>query len=189
MQIAVAFQTGIVVSAIALGWLAGTSFWEDIRVNWSALALGTVLSLPLAVGVIVITETKWRPFGRIREDFDRIIELFTNCTILDVAILSALAGIGEEALFRGVLQTFLAGLMHPAIAIAIASVIFGACHPISPGYALGAALIGAILGALYQSTGNLLAPILVHGLYDFALLVYAIRVALPRKRRAVNNRE
>ena len=47
-------------------------------------------------------------------------------------------------------------------------------HPVSPMYAVLAGLAGAYFGALIVLTGNLLAPIVAHGGYDFvALLVLA----------------
>jgi hypothetical protein len=84
--------------------------------------------------------------------------------------ISLMAGIGEEALFRGVIQTALAGRLPVWSAIAITAVLFGVVHWATAIYALLAGLIGAYLGLLYHLTDNLLAPIVTHALYDLAAL-------------------
>jgi membrane protease YdiL (CAAX protease family) len=54
------------------------------------------------------------------------------------------------------------------------NVIFGLAHFVTPTYALLAGILGGYLGWLFTVSGNLLAPIIAHGLYDFlAFLVVA----------------
>ena len=79
-------------------------------------------------------------------------------TLAECAVLAALSGFAEEALFRGALQ--------PRIGWLGASVAFGLAH-VAPRRALlpwtGFALVaGLALGALFASTGNLVAPIAAH---------------------------
>ena len=38
-----------------------------------------------------------------------------------------------------------------------------------------AAVVGIYLGLLWLATGNLLVPIVTHGVYDFAALVWLLR--------------
>ncbi len=100
----------------------------------------------------------------------------SNC-----ALIAAAAGLGEELLFRGLLQHGLAGWLAPPwgvwIALLAASLAFGCCHLLSTTYAVLAALIGLYLGLLLMFSGSLLAPALAHGLYDFVALVYLLRDA------------
>jgi membrane protease YdiL (CAAX protease family) len=60
------------------------------------------------------------------------------------------------------------------IAVAAAALIFGACHWLNREYAALATLIGVYLGMLFVVTGNLLAPITAHVLYDFVALWYLV---------------
>jgi len=72
---------------------------------------------------------------------------------LQLLVISALAGIGEEALFRGVVQAAIgqwSGL--PWLGLLVASVLFGLAHMITATYAVVAALIGAYLGWLLLLT-------------------------------------
>lgn len=162
--------------AILAGWLTGVRFWETMDVTAWALALGVLFSLPLTVGAIAIVETSWGPFARIRDDFDRIIHLFAECRLVDLALVSLLAGIGEEAIFRGVMQPYLTQMAGPAMAVVVTSVVFGALHLLSAAYAVGVTIIGVYLGLLLLWFDNLLVPMLVHGLYDFCALVYALKI-------------
>ena len=53
--------------------------------------------------------------------------------------------------------------------------LFGLMHFITPTYAVLATLMGAYLGLVWQWTGNLLAVVLMHALYDFLVLLYLLR--------------
>jgi hypothetical protein len=100
--------------------------------------------------------------------------------LLGLAVLSAfLIAPVEEFVFRGVIQGRLRQQFGPLPAILGASVLFGSMHlanytgqfrAVLAG-ALLIASVGAIFGAIYERTQNLLVPILVHGGYNVVLLV------------------
>ena len=90
--------------------------------------------------------------------------MFQNCTLNDLIVISLLAGIGEEFLFRGVVQV--------KLGIVIASIIFGLLHFVSLPYAIVTTVMGFYLGVVFQQSGGLLAPVIIHFLYDLAALVY-----------------
>ncbi len=88
--------------------------------------------------------------------------------------LGAAAGIGEEMLFRGVMQFELGGwLGSDVVAVGLTSIVFGALHAVTPLYAGLAALASVYFGWLYLATGNLVVPIVTHAFYDWAALLYA----------------
>ena len=68
-------------------------------------------------------------------------------------------------------------LARPWPGLAVASLLFGLLHPITPTYVAIAALLGAYLGAVWLATGNLLTVIVAHALYDFVALVICPRPA------------
>lgn len=175
MLLAIGFQGGILLVAVALGYVLGFRFWETI--SWSAapVAFGILISLPLTLAVILLAETAQAPFERLRKDLELVMGLFKNCTLLDVLWLSILAGVGEEALFRGVLQPFLGQYTGPVASILIVGAVFGLIHAISLTYAVYAGIFGVALGALFHWQGNLAVPITVHAAYDFFALAYGIR--------------
>ncbi|UCH80600.1 MAG: CPBP family intramembrane metalloprotease [Nitrospiraceae bacterium] len=90
--------------------------------------------------------------------------IFRNSGLNDLVVISLLAGVGEELLFRGVIQV--------RFGIVFASVLFGVLHFVSPAYAIVTAIMGLYLGIIFHISGGLLAPVIIHFLYDLAALVY-----------------
>jgi len=90
--------------------------------------------------------------------------LFASSTVVDIFLISLLAGLAEEALFRGVIQV--------KWGIIAASILFGLVHSVTPAYILLATVIGFYIGLLYHVFQSLLIPIQLHCIYDFAALIY-----------------
>jgi membrane protease YdiL (CAAX protease family) len=96
-----------------------------------------------------------------------VYPLFEHVNVWHILLVSALAGVAEELLFRGVLQ--------PLIGLLPASAIFGAVHVGGRGfvgYGIWAACIGAFFGWLMNITGGLTAPVVAHAVYDALALAY-----------------
>jgi membrane protease YdiL (CAAX protease family) len=83
-----------------------------------------------------------------------------------LVLLGLAAGIGEETLFRGVLQPWMTDLTSPWTAIIITSIVFGLLHAMTPMYFVVATAISLYFGWIMLKTDNLLVPVLAHGLYD-----------------------
>ena len=94
-------------------------------------------------------------------------------------------------LFRGVVQTALTEQfgIAPPWAIGMAAVVFGAMHFVTPAYAVLATVAGAYLGWLYDVSGQLVLPILVHGLYDSLALIYLVRRARRKNGPATHGQD
>ena len=52
-------------------------------------------------------------------------------------------------------------------------------------YAIIAGLVGVYLGVLYEATGNLLAPMTAHALYDAVALEYTRRAIINYRARGI----
>lgn len=179
---AAAFEASLALVAIALGWLfhvdtLETVVWHPQAIGWGLLA---TLPLFLLLGLIV-----WFPFGPFRELLASVDELvltmFQGATPVDLAIVSLMAGFGEELLFRGFVQTALEKWIgSPFAALVIAGGLFGLIHAVTRTYMAVAAVVGIYLGWLWLATGNMLAPIVAHAAYDFGALVYLRRTARRR---------
>jgi membrane protease YdiL (CAAX protease family) len=98
------------------------------------------------------------------------------CTWYDLLLVAALAGFGEELLFRGVLQPWI-GRGHPLAGLIGANLIFGLMHALTPGYAALAAAFGFYLSWLVTGFGepNLLRPIVAHAAYDYVAFLLIVR--------------
>lgn len=162
--------------AVVLGLVFGQHHWQDIHWSGEALLTAIAATLPLAASLL------WLPFGdwRWAKELTSLVQrfltvLFRNARPGAVVLISLLAGLGEEMLFRGVAQAGLGELFTPAIGLVAAAVLFGAAHAVSPAYFVIASLMGLYLGALYLWTGNLLVPIAVHALYDWIAIRFYLR--------------
>ena len=127
-------------------------------------ALGTVPPVALFLWMVAPRSRELEFLGRIRRILREVAgPLIAGLEWWHMVLVSLSAGIGEEVLFRGVLQ--------PRLGLAAAAILFGLLHPFTLAYIALAALLGAYLGWLQSMRGNILAPILVHGLYDLAALI------------------
>lgn len=87
-----------------------------------------------------------------------------------------LAPISEEILFRGLLYNAVKSAGHPLVAIYGVSLLFGVIHN-NVIAALPLAFFGVILTVIYEITGNLLAPIITHALFNlmnYCMLMFGL---------------
>jgi membrane protease YdiL (CAAX protease family) len=114
----------------------------------------------------------WRPLAGIRRQVSRMVrDMFGGVNWLGLAAVSIAAGFGEELLFRGALQPLAERWWGVGAGLIVVSLFFGALHAMSRTYFVLATAVGLYLGWLAQHYDDLLAPIFVHALYDFAALV------------------
>lgn len=104
-----------------------------------------------------------------------ILDPEATALLLHVALLAPLA---EEAAFRGLIYRHLRRSLTPAVAAWISAVIFALMHPqLSQGvWALGLGLVTAVA---YEQTASLVAPVLVHALFNAVPVGVAVARARP----------
>ena len=178
----IAFELGIFLIALLLGmwwesWplesLDGLTVDELRR----ATVQGVLATVPMLALLLAIDSLPFKRFQRLRRLTSRMVnELFDQAPLLGLATISVAAGLGEEALFRGLIQNGLSDLgIGPALALVLASFLFGLCHWVTRLYAILAFAVSVYLGVLFLVTDQLLVPIITHTLYDFFALVYLTR--------------
>ena len=166
--VAVAFETSLIAFAAALAWwfqidsLSTLSF--DFRgALWGVAGTGPMIALFLAGSRF--------PVGPLRTIKELLLELLgpslAACRWYDLLLVATVAGFSEELLFRGVLQ--------PLLGLIWSNVLFGLAHAVTVSYAVLAGLIGGYLGWMLSASGNLLAPIIAHALYDFLAFLAVAR--------------
>lgn len=173
----IGLEAALIVVARLAGWLLNVSPLATLSWSATAAAWGLAAALPLVALVIAFCRWPWPAWRRLLHVVEQmLVPLFGNWSLAELALVSALAGIGEEMLFRGVLQAWLSGPLGAWGAVVVAGAAFGAVHWITPLYALAATLMGIYLGALWLATDNLLVPMLTHAWYDFLVLFYLVRI-------------
>jgi uncharacterized protein len=174
---ACAFEGSLAIIAFLLAPLfsdrrATTLHWSLAAATWGAAG-----TLPLFALLMLLLKRQWRWMKAIVEFLDRMVRpILGQWSLLQLALLSALAGLGEEFFFRAVIQQGCNRVVGPWLALILSSLLFGAFHSVTRGYAALAAGIGVYLGLLWILSGNLLVPIITHALYDFVALVYFVRL-------------
>ncbi|MFP6574236.1 MAG: CPBP family intramembrane glutamic endopeptidase [Pirellulaceae bacterium] len=179
------FESALVLVALGLGhWLqqsawqnlAGPTLWKTLQ----AVGIGLLATAPM-LGVLVITlHLPYAPVRQLCQLVDeQLMPLFAEASLMGLLLLSLAAGFGEEMLFRGVLQDWLANWLEgdsaPWVALLLVSLLFGVCHWVTTAYAVFAAIIGLYLGMLYWVSGSLLTAVVAHAAYDFVALVWLLR--------------
>ncbi len=176
LKLTLLFEGALIVLALVLNWFMERSLWDMIGFDWFLLWAAPAAILPLLAVFYWTLDSSIRMLREVRESLGAILpSMFGASKTMDLLLVSILAGVGEELLFRGVFQTALTNMLGPFAGLILASVLFGLGHWITPGYALLAGLAGVFLGLLFQFTDNLLLPVLVHILYDFTALTYYMR--------------
>lgn len=167
-------------AAAGIGILAGTPIAPQIKLDINDALIGFIAALPMVVLLWLLARTDYPSLAKFR---DEQIEFFADIgfrfTPMRIGMMAVGAGVCEELLFRGVMQTWLDKALPIVLAILISNVVFGLLHMRTAIYAVIAGLIGVYLGALYAWNGNLLTPIVTHIAYD--------AVALEYTRRAITN--
>jgi membrane protease YdiL (CAAX protease family) len=176
--LAVLVEGGLLASASVLGWMIDQPplrffDWTVWGVVW-----GIVAALPLVALFFVFQRWPIGPLGRIQRFSEEVIRpLLAPCSWVDLLGISALAGLGEETLFRGVLQEAATRWCNSVwIGIIVVSILFGLMHSITFTYVVLAALMGAYIGCVWlYADHNLLVVVITHALYDFVVLMWLLR--------------
>lgn len=109
--------------------------------------------------------------------------------VINLLIVSVLPGIGEELLFRGVIQQGIQKYTSkPHLAIWVTAIIFSAIHMQFEGF-LPRLVLGAVMGYLFWWTGKLWVPILAH-LFNNAFQVvghYILQVDIAEMQGKLND--
>ena len=182
------FEASLGGIACLLGWwqnepVLARCWWNVRDAIWGAAA-----SLPLVVVFLLLRHGRFAALREIRRLLDEILPaLFGTSSLLEIGIISALAGFGEEFLFRGFLQPWLGRWLGLAGSIAATSLLFGLVHPITRWYVLIATLFGVYLGTLSLLNDNLLLVITAHGLYDWIVLAYLLRSRITNDEVRITN--
>ncbi|MEW4451568.1 type II CAAX endopeptidase family protein [Bremerella sp. JC817] len=192
IRTAVLFESFLAFVAIGLGWAVGVAPW--ISASWNsgsitailgAMGLGALATVPLLAAFMWLQHTEMEGLDDLNDYMERqIVPLFREATVIELLLISLAAGIGEEALFRGVIQTFLQEIVGsnagPAVPIILTSLLFGVVHFMTKEYFIISGLMGAYLGIWFWWTGDLIVPIVIHALYDWFALVY-LRQSTPEE--------
>jgi hypothetical protein len=185
LRLAAIFEGGLVLVALALGLVFRIDPFDQFSIELKPVLLGLAAALPPFLVLVVADRFRFSALERIKRI---VLELLgpslVACRWYELLFVAALAGFGEELVFRGVLQRLFdhwldfggSGLIAGLIA---SNVIFGLLHMLTPTYAVLAALMGVYFGVLLEATHppNVITPMLAHGAYDYLAFLLLRRAA------------
>jgi membrane protease YdiL (CAAX protease family) len=177
---AVVVEGGLAVVAVLLAWIFRVPLKERFPAFGAplvvAIARGLLATLPMLVVFWLLVNSNWPMLRQLRGQVEWLIrEMFPTGNIAQFAMVAVLAGVGEELLFRGALQTKIGDWTTPLVGLVITSLLFGLAHALSKLYFLFAVAVGGFLGWLTFRYNDLAAPMVAHGVYDFLALTYLSR--------------
>jgi len=173
----------------------GCAIWYFNEVSLSLLGAVGFWSIPLGVvcGTLIYALTYYlsRYFlfnassfktslfnvSGLRELFDRLHVIFANLSWPGIIILSCSAGVGEELLIRGLLQTWLVSHFGVWAGVILASLIFGVMHAMTKLYVLITFLLGLVFGVIYVISDSIVLVMIAHTVYD--IFAFAVIVKYP----------
>ena len=171
-----------ILGELALGF-GGALFAYGTGIDWTSRLprtwgeatahslAGVVAVVPTLMVLAWALHTPWPIAARLRELVEQLFgPLLDDASVVALALLAAAAAVGEEILFRGALQPWVAGKWGSCAAWLAISLLFGAVHAVSRAYFFFASCMGCYLGWLSDQQG-LWPAIVVHFLYDFVALV------------------
>lgn len=180
---AAVFEGLVAVVAVVLGWLFATPALATFAWSWADLGWGVLAIVPPLGLLWCCLVVPWRPFQRLVLVVDeQMLPMFASVNAVEIAVVCVLAGLGEEMLFRSVVQAvaadwsarWLGWPVGVSLGLAASAILFGLAHAVTRTYLVLAALIGLYFGAVWLWVGNLLVPIVAHAGYDFVALVYLL---------------
>ena len=140
--------------------------------NWIVWGIGGYLvANPVVIIVSLLNEKIWHGQGGSNPLLQIVLEGKDSIALwLFFGTAAVAAPLFEEFLFRGFLLPSLTRYVPVWAAIGISGLIFGVAH-LSLSEILPLTTLGIILGIVYVRTRNLLAPMLLHSLWNSSTLV------------------
>lgn len=154
-------------AGLAIWWVSGRDVDAFISFGTDEVLTG----FGIGIGLIAIAGALFVGLPRISEKLvgmqaENFAFLERGLSMPVIVFFSLCAGVGEEALFRGGIQTLLSDYLPVWMAIAVSSALFAAVHFAKPPIAALIFGIGVAFGFIYWWTGSLLAVMIGHAVYD-----------------------
>ena len=171
------FELALGVVALALAWVFSVPLLVAFSGPWlQAVTWGIFATVPLLLMMVWFEFSRAAWVRELRAYVDQVLKpLFDGISPAGIFLIALFAGVFEELLFRGVIQTALEGPLGLWPALLLASILFGLAHAMTRAYFIVTTLMGIYLGGLYVWTDQLMVPILAHFLYDWAVLTWLLR--------------
>jgi len=174
------FELGLGVVAVILAAFLGIDLWARMSFDLATINVAVLSTIPLLGAMLMLTQSKWKWVRFLHEPIHtHMMPLLRNLPTGGLLMIACAAGVGEELLFRGLIQQGLSDWGGAGVGLVLASLLFGAAHALNRYYALVTFVMGLYLGLLYQASENIVLVMLVHALYDWVALRFLLATSKP----------
>lgn len=147
-------------------WVYATP-WLELS-TLEGVGLSAALGLAVALVVIVATRVTVARYAWAKLLHIELRPIAHNMTLWHILLIAFFSSLGEELLFRGLLQ--------PWVGVLPTAVIFGICHQM-PGEAkwvwvCWATFVGLAFGMVFAATGSLVGALLAHMVINAVNLMF-----------------
>lgn len=176
----VVVEGGLAVLAFVIGYFIHFSPVRTLKWSITDVIWGLTATIPMLVLYVFMDRSHAEPFRKIRNLVQFFVDTFlSRCSTLQVILICALAGIGEELFFRGILHDAIAykigGTTGLIIGILISAFFFGISHAATFTYCILAFFISLYFSWLLIFFDNILVPITTHAVYDYCVIHYLLQ--------------
>ena len=168
---------GMCIVASAIWYFSGFHLPWFGSLDFASIALCMIAVVVAYAAIYGITCHAWLNTVEMRQLNRKLTGMFQNLSWPQLIILSISAGVGEELLFRGLLQTWLIANLNPLWGILGASLVFGLMHYLNATYIILTFVLGCLFGIAYHMTNSLLMVMAAHTLYD--IIAFGVIVKFP----------
>jgi hypothetical protein len=163
---------GIIAAVIAVIWRAGSPFlYPEPWLAFTPLgshAYSAALGVTFGALIVFLTRACVGRFHWARRLHRELRPLARGISATGIVTLAILSALGEELLFRGLLQPWL-GLVPQALLFGLLHQVSGPSRWVWVGWA---SLVGLAFGAMFELTGSLIGPIAAHAVVNALNLSY-----------------
>ncbi|ABB56516.1 CPBP family intramembrane metalloprotease [Synechococcus elongatus PCC 6311] len=150
------------------------------RSRWPLWGIGGYwVALPVVIGTSLLNQLIWQGRGGSNPLLELVLDSGSRSALFWFWVTAAIAApLFEEVLFRGFLLASLTRWLPVRGAIALSGLLFALAH-LSLSEVLPLFALGCLLGEVYTRSRNLLAPMLLHGLWNSGTLISLLLLSQP----------
>lgn len=175
LVVSIALPALFVVGTLTTSWVKGLMLDSKPLSNGVlGAALMAILLAPAGQWLSIAIQQAYPISAQLEQELRGIGSLINMAPSLGLLLffMAVLPAVCEEFAFRGVILRGLRKPLGNSGAILISAVLFGATHTILQ-QSLSAAVLGLVIGLVCVRTGNLLACIAFHAVYNASGLIFA----------------
>ena len=166
----------LLIAWIGIRWLE-LEFPVESEQQFVNLLIGVLAGVITYLCLLVLVRGRSATATNLLADAQAIRESVADWGFIAIILVSLAAAIGEELLFRLLIQTWVAAKTLPWIGVVVGALAFGIAHMTSKSYFIASFLMGILLGWTFMMTGSLLLVMAWHFAYDF--LSFTVLIKYP----------